>query len=447
MNFTSRSASLKRGCFLALLALLGFSFLFPLPLRAADSSPQSTPTDFYYKIEVNSAINPVVADYLERAIKQARRDTAAALIIQLDTPGGLMRSMERITSAVLNSPVPVIVWVGPTGARAASAGVFITYSSHLAAMAPGTRIGAAHPVSGQGRDMGEEMEKKVVNDAVTQLRGFARQRDRSETLAVKFVRESVSLTAEEALKKNAVDLRAGSLRELISKIGGRRVEFDGSSRQLPADAQFKNIPLTWREDFLNTILNPNLVFILLTLGIYGLIYEFSNPGIGLGAVAGGICLLLALYGLSVLPVNYAGLGLLILGVVLMVLDIFVPSFGVLTTGGLASFVLGSVMLFETKAFGVSIGAIVGVSVATVCFVLVVGYLAVKAWCSPVAIGDDSITSRRGVVKKQLDPEGMVHVHGEYWQAKSASGETVESETEVEVVEASRRKLIVKPISE
>ncbi len=430
--------------FLFIGLFLFFSFS---PALAADTAPQADSTDFYYKIKINSAINPVNADYLVRALKRTREDSAAGLIIQLDTPGGLMSSMNRMTSDILNGDVPVIVWVGPAGARAASAGVFITYSAHLASMAEGTRIGAAHPVKGQGKEMGEEMEKKVVNDAVSQLRSMARQRDRNETVAENFVRESLSLTAREALQKNVVELQAPTVAELVEKIGGRRLTMaDDKFRHLPESGAVRELSRTWREEFLNTILNPNLVFILLTLGIYGLIYEFSNPGIGLGAAAGGICLLLALYGLSVLPVNYAGLGLLILGVVLMVLDIFVPSFGVLTTGGLASFILGSVMLFETEAFGVSIGAVVGVSIATVSFVLVVGYLAVKTWRSPVAIGDDSIVSRQGVVKDKLNPEGMVHVWGEYWRAESESGGELETGTEIEVVEQLRQKLIVKPIS-
>ncbi len=411
-------------------------------LQAAD-----TPS-FYYKIEIESAINPVSSSYLKRALEKTKKDNAAGLIIRLNTPGGLMTSMEEMTSAIMRSSKPVLVWVGPTGARAASAGVFITYSAHVSAMSKGTRIGAAHPVSGGGKDIGEDMKEKVVNDASAQLRVMARRRDRSETVAEKFVRESLSVTASEALEKGVIDLIAASPRELLDRVKGQKIILDdGTEIKLPETSEIRNIASTWKEDFLNTLVNPNLVYILLALGMWGLIYEFSNPGLGLGGAAGGTCLLLALYGLSVLPVNYAGLGLILLGLTLMILDLFVPSYGVLSLGGLTSFILGSVMLFETKAFSVSIGLIIGVAVATLVFILVAGYLVIKNWSRPPASGDESFIGDIGVVKKELDPRGMILVRGEIWQAESKDDSKIEKGIEVRVHSHKRNRLIVAEIAD
>jgi membrane-bound serine protease (ClpP class) len=397
----------------------------------------------YYRATIESSVNPVTAGYLERSVQRAEDENAQALILRLDTPGGLMDSMKDMTDAILNAEVPVIVWVGPSGARAASAGVFITYAAHRAAMAQGTRLGAAHPVSGGGQSMDETMEEKVTNDAVAQLRGLARKRGRNEDLADSFVRESVSLIAEEAHEKNVVDFLANSEIELLEKLDGEEIEMGEDRSVTLSSGPVQNLPMNAKENFLNVLVNPNLVYVLFILGLYGFIYEFAEPGLGLGLIVGGVCLLLALYGMSVLPLNYTGLGLLFLGMALMVLDIFVPTFGVLTFGGIISFALGSVFLFKTPAFAVSMGLIVGVTAATVTAVLIAGYLVLGAFTLPVAIGDDSLVGRTGTVKETLNPEGMVYVHGEYWKARADGEIEIPDGKTIEVTEKNDRILHVK----
>lgn len=426
----------------ALLVLVGL-LLAGGPTMAADTPTAGT---FYYRAPLEGSINPVTADYLDRLITRAEEEGAAGLILQLDTPGGLMDSMRAMTGRILNARVPVIVWVGPAGARAASAGVFVTYASHVAVMAEGTNIGAAHPVSGGGGSMDETTEKKVVNDAVAQLEGLAQKRGRNADLADSFIRHSLSLTAPDAREKGAVDFVASSVPELVRALGDRRVTLeDGSSRILPGDAPVRTLAPSWKEDFLNTLVNPNLVYILMMLGIYGLIYEFANPGVGLGGVVGGVCLLLALYGMSVLPISYAGLGLILLGVALMVLDLFVPSFMVLTMGGLASFVLGSIMLFETGSFRVSVWLVSGVAAATAAFVLAVGSLIVGDFRRPSVTGSQAMIGREGDVRRTLDPDGMIYVWGEYWSARSRDGSTIEEGKSVRVVDQKQRTMIVEPV--
>lgn len=426
--------------FCLFLALAILTVLLPTSL-SADTTP------FYYNATIESSVNPVTASYLERSVERAESDGAQALILTLDTPGGLMQSMNEMTDVILNANVPVVIWIGPSGARAASAGVFLTYASHYAAMADGTRLGAAHPVSGSGQSMDETMKEKVTNDAVAQLRGYARQRGRNEDLADSFVRESVSLIADEALERNVVEANLNSVPEVLEAIEGRTFELSSGDTVTLEPGEVRDLPMNSKEGFLNVLANPNLVYILLMLGIYGFVYEFSEPGVGLGLIVGGICLLLSLYGMSLLPLNYTGLGLLFLGIALMFLDLFVPTFGVLTLGGITSFALGSVFLFRTEAFAVSLGLIVGVTAATVTFVLICGYLILGAMRSPVAIGGDSIEGRTGTVKELLDPGGMVYVRGEYWDARSADDSTIEKDQKVEVTEKRDRTLLVKRYEE
>ncbi len=403
-------------------------------------------SDFYYQIELDAAINPVTVNYFERALDLAVSEGASGLIIRLDTPGGLLDSTSEMISRILNTEIPVIVWIGPSGARAASAGVFISYAAHVSSMATGTRLGAAHPVAGLGGDLEGKSQEKVVEDAVAQLQGLARQRQRSQSYGENFIRNNLTIGEEEALANRVVEFKADSVEQLKQKLAGLTVELNSESLvSLPESAELIVLERTWREHFLGILLNPNLVYIFLMLGIYGLIIEFSNPGLELGIVVGGIFLLLALYGLNILPLNYAGLGLLLLGVILMVLEIFITSYGVLTVGGLFSFILGSVMLFDTEAFRISPGLIAGVGLATLAFFLLAGYLVASSWWKPVKIGRNSISGKTGVVKSRLDPVGKVYVWGEYWTAESVSGETIEQGETVEVVKEKRQKLFVKTL--
>jgi len=421
----------------AVFGLLLFALFEPFPAHSSE--------DFYYRIDLDKPIMPVTAGFLDRVLSKAQTEGASGLIIRLDTPGGLMDSMNEMVGRIDNTDVPVITWVAPSGARAASAGVFITYAAHVSTMAEGTRMGAAHPVAGGGEEMGAALEEKVISDAVAQLRSLARRRNRSETAAEKFVRESLTLTAREAEAENAIDFVVSDIHSLLAELEGRKVTVAGEVEKIfPAPAEIREIKPTWREEFLSTLANPNLVYILLSLGMMGLIYEFTNPGVGVGGVVGGICLLFALYGLSILPVNYAGVGLIGLGLVLLVLELFIPSFGVLTMGGLASFVLGSILLFQTPAFSVSIGLVIGVALAITVFILVAGSLAISAWKKPAAVGEGTLVGRRGVVQEKLDPEGMVHVRGELWRAEAVDGQRIDKQAEVEVVEEKRHKLLVRP---
>lgn len=437
MNFRRSSLQVL---FLVLALFLGFALTGTTP----NSSYSQSGEVFYYHATVESSINPVTASYVKRAVRKAERDRAQALIIELDTPGGLMDSMNEITQSLLNSSVPVVVWVGPSGARAASAGVFITYASHYAAMAESTRIGAAHPVGGQGQEMGETMKEKVTNDAVAQLESIAERRGRNEDLADSFVRSSTSLTASDALEQNVVESVVNSVSELVDELVGQTIDLGSDSSVTLKEGEVREVPMTAKENFLNTLVNPNLVYILMMLGFYGLIYEFAEPGIGVGAVVGGICLLLALYGMSVLPINYAGLALVGLGLALMILDVFVPSFGVLTMGGVGAFALGSIFLFETAVFSVSLGLIVGFTAATVTAVAVAGYLILGAFNLPDRMGQDALVGEIGTAKSALDPEGKVYVHGEYWTATTEDGDELDEGADVEVVEKRDRTLVVKP---
>lgn len=431
------SRRLRAGCVLALVGLL-----LTVGPALADDTLAGT---FYYQAHLEGSINPVTAGYVDRAIGRAEAEGAAGLILRLDTPGGLMDSMREITGRILNAEVPVIVWVGPAGARAASAGVFVTYASHVAAMAEGTNMGAAHPVAGGGGSMDETMEEKVVNDAVAQLEGLAQKRGRNADLADSFIRRSLSLTAPEARERGAVDLVVNSLPDLLSALADRTVTMDdGSSRVLPGEVPVRELAPSWKEDFLNTLVNPNLVYLLMMIGIYGLIYEFANPGVGVGGVVGGVCLILALYGMSVLPINYAGLGLILLGIALMVLDLFVPSFMVLTMGGLVSFVLGSIMLFETGNFRVSVWLVGGVAAATAGFVLAAGYLIVGDFRRAAVTGRQAMIGRTGNVRRTLDPDGMIYVWGEYWSARNRDGTTIPEGEPVRVVDQKQRTMIVEP---
>ncbi len=427
--------------FLLLLSLC----LIPRSLDAqSESSDTSNP--LIYHARLHSSINPVTADYLKRAVRKSEHDGASALVLELDTPGGLMSSMERMSKTILNSKVPVIVWIGPEGARAASAGVFITYASHIASMAPGTTIGAAHPVQGGGGDLEGDMKKKVVNDAVARIQSMAERRNRNAEMAEAFVRESKAINASEAAEKNVVDLIAPTPWKLLQKLDGRTVKLTNDrSVTLSGNPQLRKLPMTWQENVLNTLVNPNLVYVLLILGILGLATEFANPGIGGGLIVGGLSLLFALYGMSILPVDFAGLLLIIAGIALMIAEIFVPSFGLLTVGGLASFFLGSTMLFKSHPFSISypvIGMTCGVALV---IVLLVGYFIVSGQFRKVAIGEGDLIDKKGRVKRTIDPEGMVHVHGEYWTARSTSDSPIETGEHVRVVREKDSYLIVEPI--
>jgi len=396
-------------------------------------------------LTVDGAIGPASADYLVRGIDKAAEDKAHLVVIEMDTPGGLDTSMRDIIKAILASKVPVATYVSPKGARAASAGTYILYASHIAAMAPATNLGAATPVelapSGGDKpaadkpatpgkpDAGKPTEpapgdakmRKAVHDAAAYIRGLAELRGRNVEWAERAVREAVSLPADEALAINVIDIVATDLEDLLKQVDGRIIEMNGGSVTLnTANATIEKVEPDWRSRLLAVIGDPGIAYILMLLGIYGLIYEFSNPGMLFPGVVGGICLLLALFALQVMPINYVGLALMILGIVLMISEAFIPSFGALGIGGLIAFIIGSVMLIDTDlpGYGIPWQLIVPVGVASGLFSFFVVGMAIKARARPVVTGSEEMIGARGEILEDMEHEGWARIHSEQWRVRS-----------------------------
>ena len=396
-----------------------------------DSTSTSQPLDkssTVLTIRISGPINPLAAEYVEEAIAAAANDRHECLIIQLDTPGGLMESTRTITKAMLASEVPVVVYVSPEGARAASAGVFITYASHLAAMAPTTNIGAAHPVGlgGAGGDStSTTMMEKVTNDAVAQIKTVAEKRRRNVEWAEKAVRESVSITEKEALELKVIELVAPNVDSLLALIDGRKVDLVNGTRKLRTkNADLVSLDMSWRQKLLDRISDPNIAYILMMLGIYGLFFELSNPGAIFPGVMGGIFLLLGLYALQTLPVNWAGLLLILFALLLFILEVKITSFGILTIGGIVAMFLGSVMLFKSPmtdfepVVRVSMKLIIVATLTTAAAIIFAVTFAVRAHRRQVTTGSEGMIGEIGEAMTDIAPSGQVKVHGEIWRAKS-----------------------------
>ncbi len=391
-------------------------------------------------IEFEGAINPGTATYVKRGIEQAAESEAEAVVIQLDTPGGLASSMRSIIKEIMNSPVPVVVFVSPQGAGAASAGVMVTVAGHIAAMAPGTNIGAAHPVMAGGKDIGGTMSEKVVHDMAAYGRGIAEERGRNGNWVERAIRESVSITAEEAVSYNVVDLMAEDIDDLLDAIDGKTLDVKGVRVTLDTSgAEVVYYRPGFRDRVLKTISDPNIAYILMMVGLAGIYFELSNPGAVLPGVIGGISLILAFYSFQTLPVNYAGLLLIVLGIIFFIAEIMVSSFGVLAIGGLISLTIGSIMLFEDV--GVSIRLLLPTIVLVAGFFLVVTGLAVKAFRSKPRTGSEGLVGSIGRAMERLDPEGLVSIHGETWGARAS--EPIERGARVEVERMEGLKLHVK----
>ena len=407
-------------------------------------------------LNVDDAIGPAITDYIERGLDKANEAGAEIVIIRLDTPGGLDLAMRSIIQAVIASPVPVAIHVAPSGARAASAGTYMMYAAHIAAMAPGTNLGAATPVQmggmpgmdppekpappgapdaddGAGETAAEEepgetvpdnadaMRKKIVNDAAAYIRSLAELRGRNAEWAEQAVREGASLSSEEALDAGVIDIIARDIPDLLQQVDGRTVTVQNAERTLSTSGLIvEAIEPDWRNELLAIITNPNIAYILMLLGIYGLFFELANPGYVLPGVIGGISLLLALYALQVLPVNYAGLGLMLLGVALMVGELFMPSFGILGIGGVVSFVMGSILLFDRDSgnLAVSLPLITAVSVLSAGFFLIVIRSLYASRQRPVVTGAEELIGATGTVAADFSGAGIIHIHGEQWNARS-----------------------------
>src|SRR5436190_10770792 len=382
-------------------------------------------------VPVEGAIGPATADFVRRAIEHAATDGTQLVVLRIDTPGGLDSAMREIIKAILASPVPVASFVAPSGARAASAGTFILYASHFAAMAPGTNLGAASPVSligggatdKEGKKTEDTMTKKVTNDAVAYIRGFAQLRGRNADWGEQAVRESVSLPAEEARKLKVIDLIAADVPALIKKLDGKTVEAAGAKRTLQlADAAVQELQADWRTRFLAVITNPSVAYLLVLLGAYGLLFEFMNPGLVMPGVVGVIALLIAAYALHLLPVNYAGLALMLLGIGFMVAEAFLPAYGSLGIGGLIAFVLGSIMLIEETnlpGLDIPLALIAGVAAASAGFLIFVLGMLVRGRKHPVVSGREHMIGASGEALEDFEGEGWARVRGESWRVRTA----------------------------
>jgi len=458
------------------------SILLVAPLTDA----RSTTNNKAVFITIVGAIGPATKDYFIRSLEKASKSGAKLFIVQLDTPGGLDSSMRDINQAILSSTIPVVMYVSPSGARAASAGTYMLYASHVAAMAPATNLGAATPVQIGGgglpdtnpdsnkkpaaneepsankessankepsvnrepsasnepsankepsadkeklkpapqkpaSDNQSTMSRKMINDAVAYIRSLAELRGRNAQWAEQAVREAQSLSAKEALQQNVIDLIATDMSDLLKQLNGRTVTIAGQEKVLDTQGMFlEQIEPDWRNQLLSILTDPNVAYILMLIGIYGLIFEFSNPGAFIPGVMGAICLLLALFAFQVLPINYAGFGLIILGIILMIAEAFVPSFGALGIGGVVAFVIGSVILMDTDVpgFGVSLLLIGSVALVSSVLFTIVLVMALKARRRPVVSGQEQLLGAAAEVIRDFEREGVVHLHGENWSAHS-----------------------------
>lgn len=396
-------------------------------------------------IDVAGAIGPASADHMVRGLEQAQAAGAPLVILRIDTPGGLDKSMRDMIKAVLAAQLPVVGYVAPSGARAASAGTYLLYATHVAAMAPGTNLGAATPVQigapglsppnkpadGQSDDRSDDksggaapapgtpMERKIVNDAVAYIQSLAQMRSRNAQWAERAVREGASLSAEDALADNVIDIVADSVDSLLRQIDGREVSVNGVVQTLRTAGSGVHVhPVDWRSEFLAVITDPNIAYVLMLVGIYGLIIEFYNPGLGVPGVVGAVCLLLALYAFQVLPVSYAGLGLILLGVALMTAEAFAPSFGILGLGGVVSFVVGSIMLMDTSLPGyrIAMPMIVAFAVFSVALLVLALGMVMRARRGALVTGTGHLHGASGAVELVRDGVAWVRLDGELWQA-------------------------------
>jgi len=379
-------------------------------------------------LQAKGTVNPVLADYIKRGIEQAEEDNAVACVVQLDTPGGLDTSMRDIVKDIVNARIPVVVYVSPSGARAASAGVFITMAGHIAAMAPNTAIGAAHPVAigTEGETaMSEAMEEKVVNDAAAYIRSIAEAHGRNMEWAEKAVRESVSATEQEALELNVIDIVAPDLDALVSQLDGREVTMLGGAVVTlhTQGATINRIPMSWVEDFLYTISDPNIAFILLSLAMLGIMAEIFNPGLIFPGVVGAISLLLAFFSLGMLPVNWAGILLIVLAFGLFIAEVLTTTFGLFTAGGVVSLVFGSLILFKGGGplFRIDPWLIGMVTILIAVFFAFILTRVIRAHHRQAATGREELIGKTAVAKVALEPEGTVLFKGERWTAISEKG--------------------------
>ncbi|WAK03542.1 NfeD family protein [Methylobacter sp. YRD-M1] len=453
---------MMRQAFLVFLVILAFTVQ-----AETDDVRRQNKAATVIQLEINGAIGPATSDYISRNLDKAAEESAVCVIFRMDTPGGLDTSMRDIIKKIIASPVPVVTYVAPGGARAASAGTYILYASHIAAMAPGTNLGAATPVQMPGMgDSGDEKEDKeakgakkekgisdpmaakAVNDAVAYIRGLAQMRGRNADWAEQAVRTAASIPAEEALTKRVIDLVAADQADLLKQLHGRKINVLGQERILLTDgAVIKKIGLDWRGELLSVITNPNIAYLLMLIGIYGLIFEFANPGSVVPGTIGGICLLLALFAFQLLPINYAGMALILLGIALMAAEAFIPGIGVLGFGGLLAFIVGSVILIDTDqpGFGINPAIIGAVALSSAAFFILALGLLFKSRQVPIVSGREELIGATGVALEDFTDLGMIRIHSEIWRARSDS--PISKKQKVTVTGLDGLILLVGPIKE
>lgn len=434
---------------LACISALGF---------AASTNDESNSSGIAVLIEMKGTIGPATQDYIKKGLERAEAEKAAVVILQLNTPGGLVSATRDIVQDIISSPIPVITYVAPGGAHAASAGTYILYASHIAAMAPGTNMGAATPVSlspstpAPANKEGDETKatkntqlQKAENDAAAYLQSLAELRGRNVAWTQKAVKESDSISAQTALKENVIDFVASNLEEVLEKANGITVNVLGKDQVLDT----KNLTIVvaapdWRSKFLMTITNPNIAYLLLLAGIYGLFFEFMNPGFGVPGVLGAISLLLALYAFQLLPVNYAALALILLGIAFLVGEAMLPS-GILAGGGIVSFIFGSIMLFDQDmpGFDIALSLILGIAIATTAFFVLVVHIFVKSKFRPIVCGDEQLASSVGKITKVDKNITWMRLRGEMWQVKS--DQPLQKDQKVIVIRREGLVLCVKPV--
>jgi membrane-bound serine protease (ClpP class) len=376
-------------------------------------------------LKIDGSINPATSDYIHEGIKHAEEKNAECVVVELNTPGGLLKSTRMIVTDFLTSTVPIVVYVSPAGSQSASAGVFITLAAHIAVMAPGTNIGAAHPVNMQG-GMDSTMSEKVTNDAAAFIRTISEKRHRNIRWAEEAVRKSLSITETEALKKNVIDFIAKNRSELLDSLDGKKISVGDRTITLATKgATIETHEMGWQYKILNILSDPNIAYIFMMIGIYGLLFELYNPGAVFPGVAGAISLLVALYALHTLPINYSGVALILLGIILFLLEIKVASYGLLTIGGVISLFLGSIMLINTDAWfefqEISLEVIIPTVLFTAAFFLFAIGAGLKAQRRQPTTGVEGIVGERGIAFTKLQPTGQVKVHGEMWNAESIDG--------------------------
>jgi membrane-bound serine protease (ClpP class) len=406
---------------------LAFLLTLIVLLIAGQASSQSTHAVKVAKFD--GPVTPVLAAYIGRAIDDAEAQNAAALVIELDTPGGSVDVTKGITQRMTASSVPIVVWVAPSGAHAGSAGTFITLAAHVAAMAPGSSIGAASPISSEGQDLGETAKAKAVNILVADIKNLANRRgEKAAAWAEKAVAEAAAATAQEAYDLGVVDIIAPSTGDLLRQLDGRTVTVLGQPETLQVSgAPVEEVPLSPVEDFLNQVTNPAIAAILLTIGINAILFELSSPGGYLAGIIGVICVLLAFYALGTINANWTGLGFVLLAVVLFVLDIKAPTHGVLTLGGIVALMFGLYLLYNTSDVAVPWVSIIVCGVVTGAFFAFAVGKAVSIQRRPAVTGMTSMVGLHGVVRKPLQPQGVVLVNGELWDAESESGSLADNE--------------------